>query len=61
MAMMLAVVLSVGFGSELSWIVVIIGGVLLGVITGSRPPSPSRGPSWLAPLQPNRRSRSTEK
>ena len=32
MAMMLAVVLSVGFGSELSWLVVVIGGALLGVI-----------------------------
>lgn len=32
MAMMLAVVLSVGFGSELSWLVVVIGGGLLGVI-----------------------------
>ena len=32
MAMMLSVVLSVGFGSELSWLVVIIGGGLLGVI-----------------------------
>jgi len=32
MAMMLAVVLSVGFGSDLSWLVVVIGGGLLGVI-----------------------------
>ena len=32
MAMMLAVVLSVGFGSELTWLVVVIGGALLGVI-----------------------------
>ena len=32
MAMLLAVVLSVGFGSALSWLVVVIGGGLLGVI-----------------------------
>ena len=32
MATMLAVVLSVGFGSSLSWLVVLIGGALLGVI-----------------------------
>jgi len=32
MAMMLAVVLSVGFGTELTWLVVVIGGALLGVI-----------------------------
>ena len=32
MAMMLAVVLSVGFGPNLSWLVILIGGCLLGVI-----------------------------
>lgn len=32
MAMLLAVVLSVGFGSELGWLVIVVGGALLGVI-----------------------------
>lgn len=37
MAMMLTVVLSVGFGPELSWLVILIGGALLGVIMVAMP------------------------